>query len=310
LNCTYCNPNGSGFNKLGNSELLTNIELARLIKIFVINFGFKKIRLTGGEPLVRKGILDLLNSISKLKREYPFELGITTNGTFLFDKLEFLKNNGLDKLNISLDTLDKLKYKAITGFDGLDDVLSSIDKATALNISSIKINAVIMKGVNDDEIIDMVKFAIKKELNIRFIEYMPFSSNGWNDDEFLSSQEIMTHVEKEFNLIPEKTNPAEVANSYTIKGEKGRVGFISSISNHFCGDCNRLRITANGFLKLCLFSSKRNEYSLKSLLRSDNISDLEIAEFISSSLNNKKLEHPAIEELLKLESNNMLEIGG
>ncbi|MCF6270785.1 MAG: GTP 3',8-cyclase MoaA [Melioribacteraceae bacterium] len=310
LNCTYCNPSGNSFYGIQNSALLSNEELLRLIKIFVVDFEFTKIRLTGGEPLARNNILDLLESIGKLKSTNPFELGITTNGTFLLDKLESLKGLGLDKLNISLDTLDRLKYKSITGADKIDEVFSSIHKAITLSFSPIKINTVIMKGVNDDEIIEMVTFAIEKNLNIRFIEFMPFQSNGWNDDNYINYEEIKKIVEKKYRLIPIHSHPSEVAKSYAIKGNGGTVSFISSISNHFCGDCNRLRITADGKLKLCLFSPKKNEISLKSLLRSAKYNDADIANVISDSILNKKLKHPEIDELLKLESNNMLQIGG
>lgn len=310
LNCTYCNPNGIGAKGIKNSAMLSNEELLRLIKLFVVDFEFTKIRLTGGEPLARKDSLELFDSIRELKTKHPFALGITTNGTFLLDKLDNLKENGLDKLNISLDTLDKLKFKSITGSDKLNEVLNSIDKAIKLKFSPIKINTVIMKGVNDDEIIDMVDFAIKKNLNIRFIEFMPFSSNGWNDDNYISYDDIKKIVSTKYTLIPITANSSEVAKSFTIKGNKGTVSFISSISSHFCGDCNRLRITADGNLKLCLFSTKKNEISLKSFLRSENSSDETIGKVISDSLLNKKLKHPEIDELLKLESNNMLQIGG
>jgi len=310
LNCTYCNPSGNGFYGIQNSDLLSNEELLRLIKIFVVDFEFTKIRLTGGEPLARKNILDLFESLGKLKSTNSFELGITTNGTFLFDKLESLKTNGLEKLNISLDTLDRLKYKSITGADKLDEVFASIHKAITLSLFPIKINTVIMKGVNDDEIIELVAFAIEKNLNIRFIEFMPFSSNGWNDDNYISYEEIKKIVEQKYSLIPISSHLSEVAKSYAIKGNGGTVSFISSISNHFCGDCNRLRITADGKLKLCLFSQKENEISLKTLLRSAKYSDADIANVISDSILNKKLKHPEIDELLKLESNNMLQIGG
>ena len=310
LRCTYCNPDGNELNKFRNSEQLTNKELLRLIKIFVIHFEFKKIRLTGGEPLARKNILELFDSIHKIKTTKPFELGITTNGTLLGENLKRLKDSGLDKLNISLDTLDRNKFKSITRLDKLDEVLSSINEAIKLNFSPIKINTVIMKGVNDNEIIDMVEFAIEKDLNIRFIEFMPFSSNGWSDNEFISYEEIKNIIEKKYTLIPKASNPSEVAKSFTIKGFYGTVSIISSISNHFCGDCNRLRITANGNLNLCLFTSKENQIPLIKYLRSSNYNDDDIARIISVSLLNKNLKHPEIEELLKLESNNMLQIGG
>jgi molybdenum cofactor biosynthesis enzyme MoaA len=164
--------------------------------------------------------------------------------------------------------------------------------------------------VNDDEILDMVEFAIERDLNIRFIEFMPFSSNSWNDDNYISATEIKKMVEQKFSLIELNSDKSEVAKSYSIKNRKGTVSLISSISNHFCGDCNRLRITADGNLKLCLFSSKDGEISLRNLMRTNNLSDEQIADVISEALLNKNLNHPEIEELLKLESNNMLQIGG
>ena len=310
LNCTYCNPNGIGSNKFAKSDLLTNDELIRVIKIFIEYFEFKKIRLTGGEPLARKNILDLFDKIAKIKSQNQFDLGITTNGTFLADKLKNLKEFGLDKLNISLDTLDRSKYKSITGSDKLTEVLQSIQKAKSLGFSPIKINTVIMKGVNDDEIHDMVQFAINENLNVRFIEYMPFSSNVWSDKNYLSSADIKNIIEQKFTLNELNSAKTDVAKSFSIKNSKGTVSLISSISNHFCGDCNRLRITADGNLKLCLFSAKDSEISLTNLLRTEELRNIDIANKISESVLNKKLNHPEIEELLNLESNNMLQIGG
>jgi cyclic pyranopterin phosphate synthase len=298
------------FEKLKMQHILNYEELIRLIKIFVVNLGITKIRLTGGEPLARKNILSFFRMLAELKKDYPFELGITTNGTLLENKISELKQLGLNKINISLDTLNPEKYKKITGKDEFKTVLNSILLAEELEFSPVKINTVIMKRVNDDEIIDLVEFVKERDFNIRFIEYMPFTSNGWNDESFISSEKIKKLVELNYKLQEIKDGKITVAKDFQIVGYKGKVSFISSISNHFCDSCNRLRITSEGNLKLCLFSPQNEEISLKYYLRSENYSDNYIAQIILNSLQLKKLKHPEIEELLQIDQNNMLRIGG
>lgn len=310
LNCVYCNPENEMFEKLKMQHILNYEELIRLIKIFVVNLGITKIRLTGGEPLARKNILSFFRMLAELKKDYPFELGITTNGTLLENKISELKQLGLNKINISLDTLNPEKYKKITGKDEFKTVLNSILLAEELEFSPVKINTVIMKRVNDDEIIDLVEFVKERDFNIRFIEYMPFTSNGWNDESFISSEKIKKLVELNYKLQEIKDGKITVAKDFQIVGYKGKVSFISSISNHFCDSCNRLRITSEGNLKLCLFSPQNEEISLKYYLRSENYSDNYIAQIILNSLQLKKLKHPEIEELLQIDQNNMLRIGG
>lgn len=310
LNCSYCNPIGEEFEKLRMSHILSYEELTRLIKIFVVNLGIKKVRLTGGEPLTRKNVEALFEMLHKIQLDNFFELGITTNATLLAEKINFLKKNGLTKINISLDSLNPEKFKQITAHDDFYKVMAAIYKAEELGFSPVKINSVIMKGVNDDEILDLVDFVRDRNFNIRFIEYMPFTKNGWNDQKFISYNDIKKIVETKYEFIDIVSDKTNVAKEYRLAGYKGRVSFISSISNHFCDSCNRLRITSEGNLKLCLFSSKENEIPLKTLLRTPDVTNEDIAKVISNSLQKKELKHPEIEELLKIDQNNMLRIGG
>lgn len=310
LNCIYCNPADSALRGELSRSILSYEELSRLIKIFVANLGITKIRLTGGEPLVRKNVENFFRMLKEIKYVHPYELGLTTNGIFLNDKIEFLKHCGLDKVNISLDTLRKERFIAITGADNIDLVIKAINKAEDLGYNPVKINAVIMKGVNDDEIPDFIEFVKDRNLNIRFIEYMPFTSNGWSEKVFICYNEIKNIVEKKYSLVEIENSGHNVAKNFHIEGHTGTVSFISSISDHFCDGCNRLRVTASGNLKLCLFSFVNSEIKLMDYLRDVKISDEEIAEVIISSLQQKELKHPELEELLQMDKNNMLRIGG
>lgn len=310
LNCVYCNPSDNKLNLLRDNEMLSNTEVLRLIGIFVKHFEFRKIRFTGGEPLARKGIVELISELKPLHENYGLEIGITTNGTLLSGNLNSLKASGVTKLNISLDSLDKNKFFKITGKDRFERVMDSILLAEELGFYPLKLNCVVMKGINDNEILNFVDFIKDRNMNIRFIEYMPFSGNGWSEGKFIGYQEIKKTIESEFRLIPFINSKAEVANNYYISGHKGFVSFISSISNHFCDGCNRLRITSEGNLKLCLFSPKNKELDMKNYLRSGNFTDIDIAEIIRNNVQGKEHVHPGIDELLKLEKNNMLSIGG
>ncbi|MBZ0203678.1 MAG: GTP 3',8-cyclase MoaA [Ignavibacteria bacterium] len=310
LNCVYCNPRDNKLNLLKDHEMLSNAESLRLIGIFVKHFEFRKIRFTGGEPLAGKNIVNLIAELKPLHESYGLDIGITTNGTLLKAHLDSLKQSGVTKLNISLDSLDKDKFCKITGKDKFESVMDAVLLAEEIGFQPLKINCVVMKGINDDEILEFVDFVKNRNINIRFIEYMPFSGNKWCEGKFISYMEIKDIIEKKFRLIAFGENNSEVANNYHIAGYKGIVSFISSISNHFCDGCNRLRITSEGSLKLCLFSPKYQDLDMKNYLRTDSFSDTEIAEIIEHKVQDKVLMHPDISELLKLEKNNMLSIGG
>ncbi len=310
LNCIYCNPSLYSTKKLTKKEILSFDELLRLIDLFTGRLGIKKIRFTGGEPLVRNNVLEFFGSVYELKRKYGFEIGLTTNGTLLEDKLFELKRFGIDKLNISMDSLKPGRFQYITGKNNLDTVKNSINKAAEIGFDPLKINVVVMRNVNDDEVLDFIDFVKDTKLNVRFIEFMPFGNNMWNSEGFISYGEIKKRIEKKYALSEITGIKNLVAKDFRIEGHTGKVSFISSISNHFCESCNRLRIDAQGKMKLCLFSNGVNELNFKELLNDKSYSDEDICGFISESLLSKEKLHPDVDELLKLEENNMLSIGG
>lgn len=308
LNCIYCNPGNQIVNSLKSKSILSYEELIRLITILVRDLEVKKIRFTGGEPLIRKGILTFFRMLSSVKKEYPFEIGITTNGTFLEDKIESLYSFGVNRLNISLDSLKRNNFIAITAKDLLDTTLRSIHKALQYDFDKVKVNAVIIKNTNDDELVNFIDHFRNSKLNIRFIEYMPFAGNGWDDSKFISWEEMKTKIESNYKLI-KTISDGNIAKDFIVDGTQLKLSFISSISNHFCDSCNRLRITAAGEIKNCLFSQSQ-EINLKDMLCSADHSDKEISEAISDSLQNKWLQHPTAEDLVNLQHNNMMSIGG
>lgn len=308
LNCIYCNPSNTLTKFESNKSILSYEELFRLIQILLRDLEVKKIRFTGGEPLIRKNVIKLFEMISSLQNRYNFEVGITTNGTQLLDKIDLLHQYGVHLLNISLDTLNKTKFIAITGRDYFDETLSSIQKAVATGYKSVKVNMVVIKNINDDELKGFIEFFKSYPITLRFIEYMPFSGNQWNDSKFLSWEKMKYEIEKKFSLTEIESN-GKVSRDFVVDNANVKVGFISSISNHFCDSCNRLRITASGLIKNCLFS-KSSEVGLKSLLADESISDETIVKFIQNLLQSKWQKHPGVDELSQLQQNNMMSIGG
>lgn len=308
MNCIYCNPTNSFIPFESNRAIFSYEELYRLINILVKDLEVKKIRFTGGEPLIRKDVMKFFQMISFLKLQYNFEIGITTNGTQLIEKLEPLYQFGVDHLNISLDTLSKKKFITITGADYFDETLAAIHKAMSIGFKSVKVNSVIMKNINHYELNSFIDYFKDYPITLRFIEYMPFTGNQWDDSKFISWQEMKTEIEKKYLLI-EISSKGKVSKDYFVEGTNLKIGFISSISNHFCDSCNRLRITASGKIKDCLFSST-SDVSLKNYLSDKSISDENIAEIIKNSLQKKWFKHPSVDELVHLKQNNMMSIGG
>ncbi|MCL5992345.1 MAG: GTP 3',8-cyclase MoaA [Bacteroidetes bacterium] len=307
LHCLYCNPVSSELNL--SKDSLTNQEIIRLTRLFIKQFEFSKIRLTGGEPFARKNIIELFEGLSVQKNEYQFELAVTTNGTLLNGKLKKLKELGLDRFNFSLDSLKHQIYSQITGKNELSKVLQTIDEAESEGFQNTKINTVIIRRVNDDEISDFIEYSIRTSRNIRFIEYMPFSNNGYDKDGFISSKELINTISQSYKLLPFESNSMNVAKDYCIIDTKAKISFISPISDHFCELCNRLRITSDGKLKLCLFSPHKTEIDLLKLIR-DGYTDEQIADSISKALLEKDYAHPEIEELIQLKNNNIISLGG
>jgi cyclic pyranopterin phosphate synthase len=310
LACAYCSPATHQTEKTNFSSQLSVDELERIMRIFIEQFGINKIRFTGGEPLVRKDILEIFKRAHQLKQKNNFELCLTSNGIFLADKIEELKEEGLDTINISLDSLNAKTFSLITGKDELASVLDAIDKAESLGFNPVKVNTVIIRDINDNELLDFVSFASERNFNIRFIEFMPFANNNWNERSLVPFEEMKQRIETEFRLLPIQTTKQSVAKNFSIEGKTGQVSFITSMSEHFCGDCNRLRLTASGSLKVCLFSEKEKDIPLLPLLRDATISDEETADIILHSLQKKGFAHAPLEELQQLDKNNMISIGG
>lgn len=308
LSCIYCDPQLAVSKKLDKKEILNFDELLRLIRIFTTGLGIKKIRFTGGEPMVRKDIMKFFEALSPIKKETGFEFALTTNGTLLEGNIPRLKQAGLDRVNISLDSLRPEVFKYITGSDKLSEVIKNIFALEEAGFGNIKINTVVIRNVNDTEVRDFVHFFKDHSVTVRFIEFMPFQNNGWVNEAFVGAEEVKKNIEKDF-VLDKIEDPLQIAELYSLRGFKAKTGFIRPISQHFCGECNRLRIRANGKLKLCLFDAASNEIDLKEVLRSQN-SDSGIIKSVLDALPLKEKEHPGISTLALENNNSMQNIGG
>jgi len=302
LRCMYCMPEGDEDKKkhiktseiLQQSDLLSYEEMLKVVRI-AVEMGMNKLRLTGGEPLVRRGLLQFINQLFSLQGLE--EVRLTTNGVLLDDYAEQLFSAGVRQLNISLDTLQPEKFYQITHRDSFNKVWQGLLGARDLGFK-IKINVVAMKGINDDEFIDFAKLALKQPFQIRFIEFMPLGEkSSWQKKQFIKAEEIKEIISRAGQLTPIKSRNSEgPARMYELeddKGQKGTVGFISPISHHFCDQCNRLRLTSEGRLRSCLLNDR--ETDLKILLRS-GASDEKIRESIRQTILNKPKGHTLQED--------------
>lgn len=260
---------------------------------------------------MRKDLEDIVSEVGALPLR---ALAMTTNAITLARKLPKLHKMGLNQLNISLDTLDSEKFTQITRRKGWEKVMEAIDMAVDYGYSPLKINCVVMRGVNDNEIVDFVKMTRDKPIQVRFIEYMPFDGNRWNDQKFLSYKEMIEIIKRDFGneflRLPDPT-PNETAKTWSIPGFAGSVGFITSMSDHFCGSCNRLRITADGNLKVCLFGS--SEVSLRDAMRVGYATDAELSRMINAAVKRKKEHHGGMYDMYDIAKNKnrpMILIGG
>lgn len=303
LRCVYCMPH-EGLQWKRKDQLLTYEEIIRISRVFA-QMGVDKIRLTGGEPLVRKDLDVLIEQLSLI--DGIKTIAMTTNGTLLEKVASHLKDVGLKALNISLDTFNQQRFEEVTRRDDFSNVIGGLEAALAADFESLKLNMVVMKGVNDDEIIDFVEYAKDKKMNVRFIEYMPFKDNAWNSDTVVTFQQMKTEIERHYELLPIEREPSAVAKDFSIKGHIGTVSFISSMSDSFCGTCNRLRLTADGSIKSCLFYPA--ETSLRDELRK-GITDERLEQIILQSLALKPEAHPPAHEIAAAENRAMIEIGG
>ena len=275
--CQYCMPLDD-YDWIDKTELLRFEEIERLASLF-LRLGVEKIRITGGEPLVRKDLEQLIGKLSRLPE--LGDLSLTTNGSFLAQKAEGLKQAGLSRINVSLDTLDPEKFKQITKRGTLAAVLEGIEAAERAGLAPIKVNAVVVRGINDDEILELVKFSRNKGLFLRFIEYMDVgNANTWTLEKTVTKREILDLIHSRFPLreIGRKDLRAPAVDYEFIDG-KGQLGVIGSVTESFCSSCTRARLTADGKLVTCLFASSGHD--LKSLLRS-GAGDEEILETITS----------------------------
>ena len=252
LRCFYCMPN-EDTQCTPHHQLMRTDEIVALAKTFV-SLGVNKIRLTGGEPLVRKEFPEIVKELSSL----PVQLTLTSNGVFLDKHLELLKASGVHSINISLDTLNRDRFLLLTKRDNLEVVKANINSALEHGFH-VKVNMVVMKGINENELSDFVEWSVNSPLHIRFIEFMPFTGNQWHHDKVLTRDHILQTISQQFDFIPLGKEPHETAHKYFVKGAKGSFAIISTMSHPFCSDCNRLRLTADGKMRNCLFATHETD---------------------------------------------------
>ena len=362
LRCLYCMPEGrsershhaqtnplitmnreEGVTLSPKDHLLTSPEIIYLSSLFVSQ-GVTKIRLTGGEPTVRADILPLMRSIGALRSQGLRELCLTTNGISLHRKLDGMAEAGLTGVNLSLDTLDPYQFEIMTRRKGFDAVMRSIHRILEMNKLGagikLKVNCVVMRGLNEREIIPFVELGRDKDIEVRFIEYMPFGGNKWSQGKMLSYREMLEMIRAKYPGVRKLDDHVnDTSKTFQVPGFVGKLGFITSMTHNFCGTCNRLRITADGNLKVCLFGN--SEVSLRELLRKDNDGrpwdedalraltsnglerairpnssnepsprDRELLKIIGLAVKRKKEKHAGMGQLEKMKNRPMILIGG
>jgi cyclic pyranopterin phosphate synthase len=284
--CIYCMP-AEGVRWLAREDVLRFEEIHRLTRIFVRRYGVRTIRLTGGEPLVRVKIEELVGMINEL--DPALDITMTTNGVLLARKAQQLRDAGLKRVDISLDTLHLDRFKDIARRQALDKVMEGLRAAEEVGLQPIKINMVVMKGQNDDEVVDFARLAREKGYEVRYIEFMPLGEDNWSNDAVVPSRAIQERIEDEFPLVARPaTRPGPSVNYGFGDGAPGGVGFISSVSQAFCSTCNRVRLTAEGGLRTCLFSLK--ETSLRDVMR-QGASDDTLSDVIETAIWRKEEGH-------------------
>ncbi len=304
LRCFYCMPEEE-YVFTPASQLMQIDEIEKLAKIFAAN-GVNKIRLTGGEPLVRKDAADIILALSKL----PVTLTLTTNGTRLHEFVDVLEQANVRSLNISLDTLQAEKFQLVTRRNQFDVVMKNIELLLHKNFH-VKINVVAMKGFNENEINNFIEWTKHTPIHVRFIEFMPFSGNRWTSNKVFTLQQILNVIEEKYSFISLKDEKHDTAKKYMVPGHAGTFAIISTMSANFCGDCNRMRLTADGKMKNCLFS--KEETDLLSALRKGEA----VLPLIQQSISSKAKElggqfTPDFEHIHAEDINNrsMITIGG
>ncbi len=295
-----------GVDFVPHNQILSYEEMLHLVALSV-KVGIRKVRLTGGEPLVRKGFIPFLEKLSAI--EDLNEISLTTNGVLLKQFALDIQRCGICRINVSLDSLNPQKFVRITGRDYFHRVLEGIEEADRLGFAPIKINVVAMRGINDDEILDFGRLTLTKPYHIRFIEFMPIGkNNGWTSDRFISGDEILNTLRRIAELKALEHNSLDgPAQRYKLQGAKGEIGVISPISNHFCDQCNRLRLTAEGHLRGCLFSDE--EIDIKTPLRQGRGDD-DLLELVKLAIDTKPKDHGLVQGDPKKCVRHMSSIGG
>ena len=285
LRCSYCMP-AEGLDWLPDESVLTEDEIVRLVRIGVQQLGIREVRFTGGEPLVRRGLVDIV----RRSHELGVETSLTTNALGLARMADALAAAGLDRVNVSLDSVRPETFHAITRRDRLKDVLAGLEAARAAGLGPIKINAVLMRGHNDDQAPELLRWALAEGYHLRFIEQMPLDAqHGWSREGMITADEIFGWLEADFDLSPavepRGSAPAEL---FQVDGGPGTVGVIASVTRPFCGDCDRVRLTADGQIRNCLFA--REESDLRAALRAGATDD-EIADRWVIAMRGKRAGH-------------------
>jgi len=264
LRCTYCMP-AEGLPWLAGPELLTDEEIVRLVQVAVERLGVTEVRFTGGEPLIRAGLVDIVTAVAAL--EPRPRVSLTTNGIGLDRLAPALRAAGLDRVNVSLDTLDPDRFTRLTRRPRLDAVLAGLAGAAAAGLNPVKINSVLMRGVNEDEAPALLRFALDHDYQLRIIEQMPLDAqHGWARDTMVTAEEILASLRTVFDLSPDPAERgAAPAETWLVDGGPARVGVIASVTRPFCGDCDRTRLTADGQVRACLFATEESD--LRAALR-------------------------------------------
>ena len=306
LRCNYCMP-AEGLDWLPTEETLTDDEVVRLVRIGVEELGIREVRFTGGEPLLRRGLPDLVRRTKEL-RPSP-EVSITTNALGLSRTAGALAAAGLDRVNVSLDTIRRDVFAEITRRDRLDDVISGLAAAKEAGLTPVKVNAVLLRGVNDHLGPELLRWCLEQEFQLRIIEQMPLDAqHGWSRTEMVTAEEIFASLESEFTLTPDPEHRGSApAETFLVDGGPAKVGVIASVTRPFCGDCDRVRLTADGQVRNCLFA--REESDLRAALRGD-ANDAQIADQWRLAMMTKRPGHGIDDELFLQPTRPMSAIGG
>ncbi|TDB78558.1 GTP 3',8-cyclase MoaA [Micromonospora sp. KC723] len=306
LRCTYCMP-AEGLPWLAGPQLLTPAEIVRLVRVAVERLGVTEVRFTGGEPLIRPGLTGIVAEVTSLTPR-P-RVSLTTNGIGLHRLAPALREAGLDRVNVSLDTLDRERFTALTRRDRLADVLAGLAGAAGAGLTPVKINSVLMRGVNDDEAPALLRFALDHGYELRFIEQMPLDAqHGWDRATMVTAHEILGALGQEFTLTPDPAGrggaPAE---TWLVDGGPARVGVIATVTRPFCGDCDRTRLTADGQVRNCLFATEESD--LRGALRA-GADDAELARRWQAAMRVKRAGHGIDDPTFLQPSRPMSAIGG